>query len=300
MRKYISRQPRKRHMRLSKTELSVSAKIAEGNRAIPDIARSLKKSKSQTYRAGNNLEREGLASLKDGILAPSDTSHASLLLQLLSENPELAAPLSGSGIEILTALLEPKSLAGLIEEAGIGRGMAYLKLKELTTLGTVLKNADKTYSLDRLAQPKLAEFLAELREHEMTTDPRVPAGSIIYYKTNKEIIFSTKAPTDATPTGFSAYSDYGIKTDLPARYFRLPKKRLTIKEVFRDSIKIAEREPTKQHLTWLAVFHLKHKDVAGSDMNPIVGKINAVMRGEVIEGYPTFREMRKKVRKERM
>ena len=154
--------------------------------------------------------------------------------------------MSGTGITILLELLEPKSLDELTDAAGIGRAMMYRKIKDLTTIKAVAKDQDGTYSLDRTAQPKLAEFLTELREHEMTTDPRVPAGSIIYYKTRREILFSTKALTDATPTGFSAYSDYGIKTDLPARYFRLPKKRLTMKEVF-PGLSTHRRENRQSH-----------------------------------------------------
>jgi len=89
---------------------------------------------------------------------------------------------------------------------------------------------------------------------------------------------------DATLTSFSAYNEYGIKLGLRDYYYTLPKKELSIQEVFIHSLDSAE--DYRQRL-FCVLFYLKNRDELKGARHPMMKSIWAVLRGEQIKGYPT-------------
>jgi hypothetical protein len=280
-------------MKLSRTELNVLQQAAIGNRRIPDIASALDKDASQIYLILRNLDRKGFATLENGVVVPSNNTPVNLLLQELSSMPNIADTLSGCGIRLFTAILEPKSVCQIMTATGIKRSTVFLKLKEAGAISLV-KATDGKYSLNYKIWPRIIDFLTELKKYDETTDIRVPPGAIIYRKNEDEIVFSTKAECDATLTGFSAYERFGIRLLTKDNTYYLPRKTLTMKEVFMHSLYRAESEGDARDYIFIALFYLKHKNDLVRIRHPIVDNIKRILNGENIKYYPAMAEIRER------
>lgn len=280
-------------MLFSQTELMILEQLAKGNSRIRDIAKALRKSDKQIYRAAKRLSEKNILTRSKGLLEPRKTTHTTFLLHLLVDHPNLAQLLSGSGMKILTALLKSKTIEEITQETGLKKSCAYNKLGQALNISLV-KKEDKRYVINEKLWPNLKEFLVEFKKYHETIDLRVPINSIIYYKTDKEIVFSNKAEQDAALTAFSAYGQHGIKLLLPTHYYYLPKKRLSRKEVFLHSLHVAEKEKTIRHLTYISLFYIKFKKELSRVKHPILEMIKNILRGKDIPGYPTLREIKEK------
>ena len=280
-------------MRLSKTELKVLWQAALGKKRAPEIALALDKHQSQIYRIIKNLKKKGLAALENGVITPSENTGVNILLQELSRRQNIIDNLSGCGIKLFTAILEPKSISQIIKETGIKRSTVFYKLKEASRNSFVNAYEGK-YFLNGKVWPKVKEFLIEFKKYEETADKRVPPGAVIYYKNENEIVFSTKIACDAALTGFSAYEQFGIKL-LPVDYtYYLPKKALSKKEVFLHSLYRAEKEGDARDFIFIALFYLKHKHELKDVKHEIIDSINKVLQSEKVKYYPTLAEIKER------
>ena len=179
----------------------------------------------------------------------------------------------------------------IIKETGIKRSTIFYKLKEATK-NSFINTTEEKYFFNEKIWPKVREFLIELKKHEETTDKRIPAGAVIYFKNKDEIVFSTKIECDAALTGFSAYENFGIKLLTVDYTYYLPKKTLTKKEVFLHSLYRAEKEGDARDYTLTALFYLKHKNDLIEIKHEIIDNINKVLQGEKIKYYPSLAEIK--------
>ncbi|MFH1636912.1 MAG: hypothetical protein ABIB71_00640 [Candidatus Woesearchaeota archaeon] len=280
-------------MKPSLTDLEIMASMASGKALIKEIAAALKKSEKQIYRASKKLSEIGLIERSRGKVSPSRTVFTNLLLQLLSESPQLKTALSGSGITILTILLSPRTPDSIIEETGLQKSIIYKKLKQAIAINAV-RRENGNYTLNKDIWPLLVEFLAEFQKYQETIDPRVPTNSVIYKKDNKYIIFSNGEEQDAALTAFSVYKDFGIKLLLTTNYYCLPKKKLSRQEIFLHSLYIAEKEKSVRLILYTSLFYLKFRKNISRIKHPLLGSIKQVLDGERIEGLPKLNEIREK------
>jgi len=87
-------------------------------------------------------------------------------------------------------------------------------------------------------------------------------------KSYKErVLFKSIRPQDATPTSFSAYRDYGIELGLRDYYYTLPKKGLSIQEVFIHSLDSAVDLSQK---LFCVLFYLKNRNELESIEHPMM------------------------------
>jgi len=281
-------------MHFSKIELRILEQIAQGNTKINTIAKELHRDISRIYRTRESLADKGLVDFVDGRLIPKKTTHVTILLQLLTKYPNIIDILTNSGIPILISLLTPKKVSEIEKETQLKKSIIYRKIKQATRISAVIKNENQQYALNEKIWIDLRRFLEEYKKFEETTDPRIPTNSIIYYKDNKEIVFSNKEKLDATPTGFSAYERYGIKLFLPTSYYYLPKKNLSKKQIFQHSLFITEKERDIRHLTYVALFYAKNAKELSTVKYPLLEKIKQVLNGSELNGFPTFDEIKEK------
>ena len=277
-------------MRFSKTELKVLWRAALGERHVSEVASALKKDVSQVYRVLKNLEKKGFATLKQGLITPSEQTHVNILLQELSRRPNIIDNLSGCGIRLFIAILEPKSISQIIKETGIKRSTVFQKLKQAGRNSFILLS-DKTYALNWKIWPEIKEFFIALKKYEETADARVPPGAVIYFKNEREIVFSTQVECDAALTGYSAYERFGIKLLTVDYTYCLPQKNLTKQEVFLHSLYRAEKEGDARDFILIALFYLKHKSELIGIHHSIIDNINKVLEGEKVKGYPGLTEI---------
>ncbi|MBU0627997.1 MAG: winged helix-turn-helix transcriptional regulator [Nanoarchaeota archaeon] len=274
-------------MALSKTELKVLEQIAKDNNSPQDIAKSLKKSKSQVYRAVKSLQEKGFIIISRKKAEPAKSTHVSLLLQLLLKYPNSSDILADSGLNILIALLEPKK----IKEIPIKQATVYSVIKKGMDISAVRKSNGKYFVNDKLWK-ELREFLVEYLKYISIIDLRVPANAEIYYKTDSEIVFSSPGLQKADLTAFSAYEDYGIKILGYQNYYHLPQKKLTLKEVFLHSLYVTEKDMKIQHLIFVALFYIKYKKNLTNVKHTIIECLKQVLSGKKVEGYPTLAEIK--------
>ena len=274
-------------MQLSKTEILVLEQIANGNKAVKSLAKALKKSDKQIYVTAKRLQNKGIIERNN---EPKKTTCISLLLQLLSKTPNLAPVLSDSGIAIFTAMLRPVTIKDIMNETGLKKTVIYKKLEQAKKRSLVRKNKE-TFEINDKLWSSLREFLEELKKYEAKIDERIPAGSIIYYKKNDEIIFSSKEELDAVKTAFSAYKDYKIEILTITNYYYLPKKKLAKKDILKHSLYIAEKDMSIKNLIFIALFYAKFKKEF-KIKHQIIMNLNAVLAGKAIEGYPTYQEIK--------
>ena len=277
-------------MNLSSTELKVIEQIAKNNKSINLIAKSIKKSNKQVYRAVKKLKEIGFI---DNSLEPIKSVHNNLLQQLILEYPSLISPLSNSGINIFASILEPKTIKEIIQKTGLKKGIIYKKFRIVKNISLVTKKNNK-YALNEKIWPKLKDFFLELNKYEEIIDKRIPASSIIYFKNEKEIIFSNKEELNAALTAFSKYKQYNLKLLLPVYYYYLPNKELTKKEIFQHSLYIAEKEKSIRNLIYIALFYIKFKKELSKIKHEIINNINIILKGKSLLNYPTLKEIKEK------
>ncbi len=280
-------------MNLSKTELQILAQMSVGNKNINEIAAVLNKNPSQIYRSGQKLIHKGWIIPSRREYWPIKNTLSSLLLQNLREFPSLIEPFSDSGMLILSQLTKPKSWQELKNGLKISRTQIFKKIGQAKAI-SLLKKEKRKYVLNDEIWGKAVNFLRELNAYEENVDSRVPLTSTIYYKTEKEIVFSSPEELDAALTAFSAYERYDIKLISPIKYYFLPKKKLSKKEVFIHSLYVAEKEKEARNLIYSAVFYLKHKKTLKTVKHYLVEEIKLMLEGQQIPGYPSLKEIREK------
>lgn len=275
-------------MKLSITELKVISEIGNGNKPITDIAKALKLSDSQVYRVIQSLKKKGI--LKKNT-EPSEKTHVNKLFKLLSRANNLSQPMSGTGLQIFIALIEPKTVAQVEQETNLHKTTILKKIRQARKMSFLMIKKN-TYQINYKIWSDAKEFFVELKKYEESIDDRVPVTSTIYFKNDKEILFSNKDELDATLTGFSAYKYFGIKIYNLTYYYYLPKKELTKKEVFTHSLLIVEKDKKIQNLIILALFYAKYKKELKDIKSLIIDDLNKVFNGEKVQDYPSLQEIK--------
>ena len=244
--------------------------------------------KGSVSRIITSLQDIGLVERAGGEILLAGTPPAEAFKRLYYSHRASPMPeiLSGQRVELLSRLGEsPRSLEALAEETGISSDTVYYYLQGFRSLGIVSRSRQGKaylYSFNFIIWPELKDFVAALREYQVLR--LVPREALIIKSYENSVLFKSMKPQDATPTSFSAYRDYGILLGLRDYYYTLPKRELSIQEVFTHSLDSAE--DYRQRL-FCVLFYLKNRDELKDARHPMMKSIRAVLRGEHIKGYPT-------------
>ena len=279
-------------MNLSINELKCIKYYASIDKSIPNLALAMNLSNSQIYRILKNLTKKKILN-KFGDF--SLQTHLVLLIKLLSKFNNLVIPFSGTGLKIYSEFLTPKTIAEVSNKTKFHKTTIYKKLNQGRKLSVFVRKND-TYCLNYSIWPDLKVFFSSLKEYESFIDIRVPLNSVIYYKSDEEIIFSNKKILNASLTGFSVYENYGIKLYNITNYYFLPKKLLTIQEVFIHSLYVAEKECDSKYYLLVALFYLKFKTELTNLKHSIIDKLHLVFNRKKVKGYPSFKEVMDKAK----
>jgi len=281
-------------MQLSQTELKVLEQVAYGNDRIEDIAQNLHRSNSQIYRAQQSLSKYGFLHLNNGNLEPAKSTYSSLILILLSKYPNLIELFSDSGLKILSSILKPKSINEITKDTNLKRSTIYKKIRIGRNISAITMNNNHKFTINEKIWPNLREYLEVNKKLEETTDNRIPINSIIYYKNEDEILFSNKSELNATLTAFSKYDKYRIKLFLPTHFYYLPNRELSKEEILLHSIYIVNKEKDYRYLTYATLFYIKFRNEFSNIKHPLLKKLESILKGNTIEGYPTIDEIKEK------
>ena len=232
------------------------------------------------------VERRG----REVILAGTPPAEAFKKLYFSHRASPLHKILSLRRVELLARLEQtPKSLEALAMETGIPSDTLYGYLKGFLRLGVVSRSKEgKAYlfSFNYILWSELKDFVTSLQEYQVLR--LVPREALLIKSYRDSVLFKSIRPQDATFTSFSAYEDYGIELFLRDNYYTLPRRELSIQEVFIHSLDSAGE--FSQRL-FCILFYLKNRDKLEAIDHPMMKDLKAVLQGERIRGYPTLEDI---------
>ncbi len=280
-------------------ELSVSELRALQNmgkfRGAEGLQAIIGKSLPMCYAILRSLKKKGI--MEGNNIAPSP--YLKKLVLLLKKYPRLVALFRRKGLPILSKMLSEKSVKEISEEAMADEQTVYKVLQKAMAVSLVAKKGKK-YAINAKAWPEAKDFFEELLRQKMSFDERIPPDSVIYYNSPNEIVFSNDRKLDFTTTAFSAFSRFGVPLFLHTNYYyasEKPKKRLSKKRIFKHALLVlkeegkAKGELDMRNLTSTAIFKIKNK-IKSNDK--IAKKIDEVIAGKKIDGYPPKSELKEK------
>jgi predicted transcriptional regulator len=227
-------------------------------------------------------ERSG----REVLLAGTPPAEAFKRLYFSHRASPLHKLLSLRRIELIAKLDQtPRSLEALAAETGIPGDTLYGYLKGFLWVGIVSRSRHgKAYlfSFNYIFWPELKDFVTSLLEYQVLR--LVPREALLIKSYETSVLFKSLRTHDATFSSFSAYEDYGIELMLRDNYYTLPRRELSIQEIFIHSLDSAE--DYRQRL-FCILFYLKNRDELNDDRHPMMKSIRAVLSGEHIKGYPT-------------
>jgi hypothetical protein len=279
---------------LTKTQLLVFYEICQGNDRLSKILENIKMNKTHISEMIGILIREKLITKDKQKLSVSEYPFA-LKLRKLLVNKNLIEILPNSGIKILTTALDKKTITEIAKETGLKEITIKQFIKKAQGRSIFIKE-NKEYIVNYSVWPDLIDFLKEYKSFQENYDYRVPVGSTIYYKNEKEIVFSIKQNIDATLTSFSAFKDYNLLIYTLENFYYLPKKKLTKQEILLHTLAIVEKTKEFRDRMYLALYYYKYKDEFKDIKHEILDNLNRIFNGEKIEKYPPLKEIKEKAK----
>jgi len=284
-------------MRLSENEVRLLIEVVRSEGALEpnDLAAALKIKVTSIYKIINRLEHKGLIDKEFSriILSISQQAQSFKKLYYTHHTSPFERVLVGERINLLFSINRtPKSVEELSSESGIPKSSVYYFLNDLVKLGIVRKIKKKgnafQYSFNYTIWGELKEFLAHLSEIESLM--KVPTGGLLIKDYGNNVLFKSIRQLDATPTSFSAYGNYGIVLFLTkiSNYYTLPKRELSIRDVFVHSLDSADEIQNK---LLCILFYLKNRHKLKNIKHPMMIDIRAILRHKRIKGYPTYEEV---------
>ncbi len=277
-------------MRLSKNEVRALIIITRSQEPVhpSSLQKELGLLKGSISRIITGLQDIGLVERAGGEILLAGTPPAEAFKRLYYSHRASPMPeiLSGQRVELLSRLGQsPRSLEALTEETGISSDTVYYYLQGFRSLGIVSRSMQGKaylYSFNYIIWKELKDFMTALREFQVLL--LVPRDALLIRSYENSVLFKSLKQQDATPTSFSAYSEYGIKLGLRDYYYTLPKRELSMGEIFIHSLDSAE--DYRQRL-FCVLYYRKNRNELKGARHPMMKSIRAVLRGEHIKGYPT-------------
>ncbi|MFZ2472148.1 MAG: hypothetical protein WAW52_09450 [Methanothrix sp.] len=220
-------------------------------------------------------ERRG----REVVLAGTPPAEAFKKLYFSHRASPLHKILSLRRVELLARLdRTPRSLEALALEIAIPSDTLYGYLKGFLWVGIASRSRQgKAYlfSFNYIVWPELKDFVTSLQEYQVLR--LVPREALLIKSYGTSVLFKSLRPQDATFSSFSAYEDYGIELGLRDNYYTLPKRELSIQEVFIHSLDSAWEFSQK---LFCVLFYLKNRVKLEAIDHPMMKDLKATLQGE--------------------
>jgi predicted transcriptional regulator len=262
-----------RSMRLSKNEIKTLVNLASSKDSVSpkSLSDSLKFKSNSIYKIIIGLEKKGLVRRFATGISLSITQQSEYFKKFYYAHK--AAPLEhiimGRRIELISAL---DANFKTIDE-----------LNKLTSIKQKRGKKGKLYSFNYKIWHELKNFTEEIVAYEILHN--IPQGAVLIKDYGNSTLFKSISTLDATPTSFSVYKSFGIELFLKDNFYTLPKRTLSIKEIFIHSLDSAGDIASK---IYCILFYLKYKYNLKNVNHPMVKKIKSVLNGNHIKGYPNL------------
>lgn len=283
------------HLSENEVRLLIEVIRSEGTLEPRDLAAALNVEVTSIYKIITRLERKGLIDREFSRIVPSISQQAQSFKNLYytHHTSPFERILVGERINLLFNVNQvPKSVEELSSASGIPKPSIYHFLRDFIKLGIVRKTKKRgvafKYSFNYTIWGELKEFLAHLIEIESLT--KVPTGGLLIKDYGDNVLFKSIRQLDATPTSFSAYGNYGISLFFMkiSNYYTLPKRELSIRDVFIHSLDSADEIQDKM---LCILFYLRNRHKLKNIKHLMMKDIRLILRHKHIKGYPTYEEV---------
>jgi predicted transcriptional regulator len=283
-----------RLMRLSESEVKALVLVAGSKQPLhpADLTHAMGLRPESTSRLITALANKGLLErdVKEIALPRTPAAEAFKKLYFAHRASPFSLPLADRRVDLLYRIEDVEKSSEMLEkETGIPIKTVYRYLKDFLHLGVVKrikKGKIYLFSFNYILWPELKDFVVSLLEYQVLR--LVPREGLLIKSYGDNVLFRSLRPQDATPTSFSAYREHGILLGLRDNYYTLPKRRLSIMEIFLHSLDSAESVSQR---TYCILFYLKNRGEIQGVQHPMMKDIMAVLRGERIKGYPALEEI---------
>ena len=228
-------------MRLSKPMLCTFLQIARGINTIEKLAEIQHKSINWIVEIIQQLEKESFVIKKSSykmngsriLIEAANTNHAIKLKELIFQYPTIKFEdiLSDSRLLFLAALCEDwMNTKTVVKLSKISKYMIDRYRPILKNRGIIIQQND-LYKINEKAWLPLKDFLIAYKNYSMIK-------GIVRWKYQDEIIFEvdSKNLINGSITGFTKYSEHGIKINLISILCKIPETNLSREEIFVHSL----------------------------------------------------------------
>ncbi len=276
----------------TQSQLSVMLSVAKGNDSIPRISKSESLSIPQTYRVVKQLIGMGLVSKKEKIelvRAPLPDS----LAKTLDSYPDIAHPLAGNGMEILSVLTEPMTVPEIVEKEDLDLSRTYSKIRELLNRSIVVKKGHR-YSVNLKLWPDLDKVLADFRRYKEISIRNVPVAATVYHTSREETVFSCTVADGYVRTAFSRYDEYGIDFFKGREFYSTSDREPGLDDIFLHSLYVISKEKDWRLRMFALIFYCKYKGWLSLPDLPITSQMLDVLAGKKVDGWAPLSEMQER------
>lgn len=215
---------------LNKTDVLVIGSLLSGEKKLKELREEAGRSRVSVYMSLKKLKRFSIIEEEKNVVKLREDMIPKALRNLYSSGFDFDS-LVGERLLVLNSLLGWKSIEQIAVECNISQPAVYKYLQELRIF---LDKKGRLYKI-KDDEHKLKELLYSVKEC-MKAYPYViqswssPVGSIL--KTKKRI--------DGSLTAFSRFRDFGVNYSSEYFYYFVPKRELSVGEIFVHSLKCAD------------------------------------------------------------
>ena len=222
----------------SKSELLVLRLISRGCTNMESIMAASGLSTTGLYAVLRAMRRDGLLSEGRGFDICRTPYHVRLT-NLVESSPNAVELLSDSGMRLLGALREPKTVDQLMEETGLSRASVHRRIKTARSVGAVTVADDGRYVLNDILWPGLRELFDCKDDMDRVMDPLVPTGARILHRGQGRVLYSSPRDYDDQPTGLTYFERNGFPGSSSVRFYSTQAEPVSENQAFEDAFRIA-------------------------------------------------------------
>lgn len=278
-------------MRLNKFHYAMLRVIMQAEKTTSrDLAKNLNVSLFRISKNLRLLKEQNLISKSGRFVTLGDTGLASTLARFLLEHPNVETVFRDTGFTILQLFETSKSLQEVVRKTGISGRTGYRYVQLFLNRGMLIRQ-NGHYALNDKLWPDLRELILSAKAQSGLWKLGIPSSAKIYLQVPERIIFSTDLPVEASVTAFSRYANFGISILQSEKIYRLPQKKLTLHDIFLDSLECLTDARRKIIAT---LFYLKHYEKLKFVVHPELENIRKILKGEKLSGYPALDEIKER------
>ena len=265
---------------------------AENTLSSKNLSQMLGIRQDSTSRIITRLEKKGLIERSDKGVILTNTPQAESFKKLYYKHrtSPFDKILADQRMNLLSKINStPKSVEEINKDISISKRTIYNYIKNFVNLGIVKKTKmgkKSKYSFNYILWGDLKVLVDMFTQIMPTTS--IPKDALLIKDYGDHVIFKSRKQQDATVTAFSAYEKYGIQLFLRDNYYTLPKRDVSIENVFIHSMDSAEDTTQKMYCI---IFYLKNVDRLKKAKHPMIRYIKSVLNGRRIKGYPSYDEL---------